>query len=118
MSFVAVIKKGNNMAIVNSSDTSFENDVLNSELPVLVDFWAEWCGPCRAIGPKIEEISNELDGKVKVVKVNIDENPETPGKFNVRGIPTLIIFKGGQEVDQIVGNHPKESIIEALNKHL
>lgn len=99
------------------TDQSFEKDVLQAGVPVLVDFWAEWCGPCRALGPKLEEIAAELKDKVKIVKLNVDENPGMPAKFGVRGIPTMIIFKNGQEVDQIVGNHPKENILALLQKH-
>ncbi len=106
------------MATNPVTDSSFETDVLNADKPVLVDFWAEWCGPCKALGPKLEEISNELDGKVKVLKLNIDENPNSPSKYGVRGIPTMILFKSGQEVDSIVGNHSKENIIAMLEKHL
>ena len=99
------------------TDSSFEKDVLQANVPVLVDFWAEWCGPCRALGPKLEEIAGELQGKVRIVKLNVDENPEVPSKYGVRGIPTMILFKGGQEIDQIVGNHPKENIMALLQKH-
>jgi thioredoxin 1 len=91
---------------------------LKSSETVLVDFWAEWCGPCRALAPKLEEIASEMKGKVRVVKMNVDENPGMPAKFGVRGIPTMIIFKGGKEVDQIVGNHPKENIVALLQKHI
>jgi len=101
-----------------TTDLDFETDVLKAETLVLVDFWAEWCGPCRALTPKLEEIASEYDGKMKVMKVNVDENPESPAKYGVRGIPTLILFKAGQEVDQIVGNQSKESIIEIISKHL
>ena len=106
------------MATNPVTDSSFETDVLGSDLPVLVDFWAEWCGPCKALGPKLEEISEELNGKVQVVKLNIDENPDSPSKYGVRGIPTMILFKSGQEVDSIVGNHSKENIVAMLEKHL
>lgn len=100
------------------TDTSFDQDVLNSSKPVLVDFWAEWCGPCRALGPKLEEIASEMSDKVQVVKINVDQNQETPTKYGVRGIPAMILFKGGQEVGQLVGNHPKDTIVDFLNKHL
>lgn len=101
-----------------TTDQAFEQDVLKSSVPVLVDFWAEWCGPCRALAPKLEEIATEMQGKVRVVKLNIDENPEAPSKYGVRGIPTMILFKGGQDVDQIVGNHPKENIVAMIQKNL
>ncbi len=106
---------GNNTVPV--TDQTFENDVLKSAVPVLVDFWAEWCGPCRALGPKLEEIAGELKGKVQIVKLNVDENPTVPAKYGVRGIPTMILFKDGKEIDQIVGNHPKENILALLQKH-
>lgn len=106
------------MATSPVTDSSFETDVLSSNLPVLVDFWAEWCGPCKALGPKLEEISSELGEKLKVVKLNIDENPDAPSKYGVRGIPTMILFKSGKEVDSIVGNHSKENIVAMIEKHL
>lgn len=95
-----------------SADNTFETDVLKAEGPVLVDFWAEWCGPCRQLSPIIEELSNDMAGKLKVVKVNIDKNPETPTKFGVRGIPTLILFKNGKPAATKVGALPKSSLYE------
>lgn len=103
---------------IHTSDTNFENDVLKSSTPVLVDFWAEWCGPCKALAPKLDEIAKEYSGKVMVAKVDIDQNKETPTSYGVRGVPTLALFKDGQIVDQIVGNHPKENITALLDKHL
>ena len=98
------------MATVEVTDSSFEADVLTSETPVLVDFWAEWCGPCRMIGPALEEISDELAGRVKIVKVNIDDEPEWASKFNVRSIPTMLIFKDGEKIAEKLGAEPKSSL--------
>ncbi len=92
------------------TDASFEADVINSDTPVVVDFWAEWCGPCKQIGPALEEISDELAGKIKVAKVNIDENPNSPSRYGVRGIPTLLVFKNGQVVSNKVGAAPKSAL--------
>ena len=89
------------------NDSNFEAEVLKASEPVVVDFWAEWCGPCKQLSPVIDELANELGGKVKIVKVNIDESPNAPTKYGVRGIPTLMIFKGGQVVDTRVGGAPK-----------
>ena len=100
------------------TDQDFETQVLKTQGPVLVDFWAEWCGPCRALGPKLEEISKEMAEKVTVVKMNVDENPSTPSKFGIRGIPTMILFKDGKEMDQIVGNQSKEDIVSIIKKHI
>ncbi len=92
------------------SDASFQGDVLDSDLPVLVDFWAEWCGPCKAIGPALEEIADELAGQVVIAKLNIDDNPDAPGKYGVRGIPTMILFKNGEIADTKVGAAPKGAL--------
>ncbi len=98
------------MATSPVTDANFPNDVLGSQEPVVVDFWAEWCGPCKMIGPHLEEISNELSGKVKIVKLNIDENQQTAIKYGVRSIPTLIMFKNGEPVDMKVGAGPKSDL--------
>jgi thioredoxin 1 len=102
----------------NISDDSFDVEVLNSETPVLVDFWAEWCGPCKQIAPALEEISGELGDKLIIAKLNIDENPSSPSKYGVRGIPTLVLFKGGEVVATKVGALPKSKISEWLNEVL
>lgn len=99
-----------------TSDGGFDDDVLKSTLPVLVDFWAPWCGPCKSIAPVLEEISKEFSGKLKVLKLNVDDNPRTPTQYNVRGIPNLVFFKGGQVVEQIVGAVPKEQLLTAISK--
>jgi thioredoxin 1 len=95
------------MATVKVTDQSFDSDVLQAQTPVVVDFWAEWCGPCRMIGPALEEISNEMAGKVTIAKVNVDENPEIASKYGIRSIPTLMLFKGGELASQKVGAAPK-----------
>ena len=100
------------------SDATFGEEVLNSKEPVLVDFWAEWCGPCRAIAPLLDELSTELSGKVKIVKLNVDENPSTMTKYGVRSIPTMILFKGGEAVDMKVGaGTPKAAMAKWLESH-
>ncbi|MEW6270281.1 MAG: thioredoxin [Thermodesulfobacteriota bacterium] len=96
------------------SDATFEAEVLQSATPVLVDFWAPWCGPCRAIAPVVEELANEYAGKLKVVKINVDDNQSTPSRYGVRGIPNLIVFKGGQVHEQIVGAVPKSRLAQAV----
>ncbi|MCP5361853.1 MAG: thioredoxin [Hyphomicrobiales bacterium] len=98
-----------------TTDANFKQDVLESDTPVLVDFWAEWCGPCRQLSPLIDELSKEFDGKLKVVKVNIDHNPETPTQYGVRGIPTLIVFKDGKPAATKVGALPKSALQEWVN---
>ena len=102
--------------IVEVSDGSFDQEVLNSEIPVLVDFWAPWCGPCRAIAPVIEELAGEYAGKLKVAKCNVDNNPNTPAKYGIRAIPTLILFKNGKAVEQITGVVAKSQIVTTIDK--
>ena len=103
------------MASVKVTDSTFKSAVLDSKTPVVVDFWAEWCGPCRQIGPSLEELANEYDGKLTIAKVNIDENPQVPMKYGVRGIPTLMIFQNGQLAATKVGALPKTKIKEWID---
>jgi thioredoxin 1 len=98
------------------NDADFTKEVSESTLPVLIDFWATWCGPCQTMGPIVDSISEEYDGKVKVMKVNVDSNPLTPSKFGIRGIPTLILFKGGEVVDRIVGAVPRNTVENLIKK--
>jgi len=104
--------------VLNVTDDNFDSEVLQAQEPVLVDFWASWCAPCKAIGPVIEELAGEYDGKIKVAKVNVDENPATPGNYGVRGIPTIMLFKNGEVVDQLVGAVPKNQLQSLVDKAL
>lgn len=104
--------------VAEVSDQNFENEVLNSAVPVLVDFWAAWCAPCRMLAPVVEAIADKYDGKAKVVKLNVDENMLTSGKYNIKGIPTLLLFKNGIIKEQIVGNTTKDTISKMIDNHL
>jgi thioredoxin 1 len=107
-----------NALIKNISDASFEADVLQSELPVLVDYWAEWCGPCRSIAPILDELAEQYAGKLQICKMNVDENRDTPAKFGIRGIPTLMIFKGGELAQTQVGAAGKAQLQALIDKNL
>jgi thioredoxin 1 len=107
---------GNGVMEVN--DANFDQEVLKSEQPVLIDFWAVWCGPCKALAPVVDEVAKSYSGRVKVAKMDVDSNAATPQRYGVRGIPTLLVFKGGQVKEQIVGYVPKETIEKALDKHI
>lgn len=98
------------MSSIDVTDSSFDTDVLQADVPVVVDFWAEWCGPCKQISPALEEIASELNGKIRVAKVNIDDNPQAPSRYGIRGIPTLLMFKNGELVDRKVGADSKNGI--------
>jgi thioredoxin 1 len=100
------------------TDASFEQDVLKSDKPVLVDFWAPWCGPCRMVAPIVDEIAKEFEGQIKVYKLNTDENPSVASQYGIRSIPTLMIFKGGEKVDTVVGAVPKTTLKGTISKHL
>jgi thioredoxin 1 len=113
---MAEVTAGHLVGEVNDAD--FEKQVLQSETPVLVDFWAAWCGPCRALGPVVEAVAQEYSGKLKVMKMDVDKNNMTPGRYGIRGIPALLVFKGGKVADQIVGYVPKEHIDQTLKRVL
>jgi len=100
------------------TDQNFEEEVLKADLPTLVDFWAVWCGPCKMVAPVVEELATDYDGRVKITKMNVDENISTPPRYGIRSIPSLVLFKGGEVVDQIMGAHPKGKIKEMIDKHL
>ena len=104
--------------VTEVSDAEFEQKVLKSETPVLVDFWAAWCGPCRALGPVVDAVAEEYNGKIKVMKMDVDKNNMTPGRYGIRGIPALLIFKGGKVAEQIVGFVPKDTIDQSITKVL
>jgi len=106
------------MKPIEVTDANFKNEVLDSSTPVLVDFWAEWCGPCKMIAPVVEQLAKDFDGKLKVGKVDVDSNQQTSMQFGIRSIPTLLIFKNGRVVDQIVGAVPKQALADKVTKHL
>ncbi|MCP5322666.1 MAG: thioredoxin [Candidatus Paracaedibacteraceae bacterium] len=106
------------MSVNSISDATFEKEVLESSLPVLIDFWAAWCGPCRMVAPVLDDLAKDMSDKLKIVKINVDENPETPTIYQVRSIPTLILFKKGETVSTMVGAHPKSKLVDWLNEHL
>jgi thioredoxin 1 len=111
-------KRMSSELIKHITDESFTNDVLESDVPVLVDYWAEWCGPCKMIAPILDEMAKDYDGRLQIAKMNVDDNREVPGKFGIRGIPTLMIFKGGQKVAELTGARPKRELTAFVDGHL
>ncbi|HSH01227.1 MAG TPA: thioredoxin [Anaerolineae bacterium] len=105
-------------APIDVTDATFEEEVLNSDQPVLIDFWATWCGPCRTIAPSVKQIAHDYDGQLKVVKMDVDHSPQTPGQYGVIGIPTLMVFKGGDVVARMTGARPKDAILAEVLPHL
>ncbi|MBE1533798.1 thioredoxin [Actinomadura algeriensis] len=103
---------------VTVTDATFDDEVVKSDVPVLVDFWADWCGPCKMIAPVLDQIAAELDGKLKIAKMNYDENPRTPAMFSVLGLPTLLLFKDGEVVEQVTGAKPKRAFLKIIEPHL
>ena len=103
-------------AATHTSDSEFKKDVLDSNIPVLVDFWAEWCGPCKMVAPVLDELAKEYEGKIKIAKVDVDQNQQVAGNFNIRSIPTLLFFKNGQVVKQLIGAHPKTKLITEIQE--
>ena len=106
------------MACLKTNDTNFENDVLKSDKPVLVDFWAEWCGPCKSIAPALDEISEEMNSKLKIAKLNVDENPSISQQYNIRSIPALMIFKDGEKIAEIMGALPKSNLEKWIDENI
>ncbi|MDY0324518.1 MAG: thioredoxin [Candidatus Carbobacillus sp.] len=106
------------MAITHTTDADFAKDVEQGEGLIIVDFWAEWCAPCRMIAPVLEQLDEEFAGKIQIVKLNVDEHPEAPARFGIMGIPTLLMFKNGEVVDRIVGFQPKDNFVRLIQKHL
>jgi thioredoxin 1 len=102
--------------VIHVSDNDFDTKILQNDLPCLLDFWAPWCGPCKAIGPVIDELADEFAGKIQIAKMNVDDNPATPGKYGIRAIPTLILFKGGEVIDQITGAVGKSQLVNLLKR--